>query len=1454
MRRRVLMIASGAVVGLVLVVVLGFMVLLATRPGHNALRKYGVRLLNESIDGTARIGRVSGTLWRGAEVEQVELLDTAGNAIIRVGRVKVGYGLRDLIRGRIILRNIELVRPTIVLEQLPDGAWNVQHLFRLRDTTESAPKPRMLVDLRGVTVTDGTIIVRRRPAPDSVITTRLLGVAMDLRRLRLSHPDSSAMLADVAALAARLDEPAVAVSRMAGTVELDGDSTRFDLDELGVGTGTRLALTGRVRWDGEHPAGVVEVRARSVRFADLRGVAPGLPRDGGGSVEGRVTLLAGGGAAIDVTSATVSDDRSRVRGSAALTLGARGHVTLSRANLTLAPLDLRSLEPWADTLPVRGTVHGRLEARGAGNQLRLAVDATFRDAAAPGSPSRVLVSGPVRLGGAAGIEALGVVIQRVEVPLATLQRFTSVAPGPGRVTVSGTLFGPWRDLRLEGATLALTDGITPPTVLRGAAAARFNSPAYLNVQLAIDTIAFAQLARFVPGVPLKGRGSGQLGLSGYVDSLDFNVYLHGEWGAAQARGTFERRDSVSFIDVAGTMDSLDLSRHVATLPPTRLAGRWALQLRLPRGDTAAGPTGTGHLALDTIRIAEVPFQAGGARVTLEPDRYAVDSLWLEREDFHALLTGAIGKEGAGPRQITFTVRADTVERLAPIVRWVRRQADSTVPDTVSVPQGGFRVSGRIIGTTAQVDLDASVESSQLRLDSAGVRGLNLIVVASPLAAVPRFDVLLRADSVWAGGLAYGRIRAAAAGTADTFAARAALRLGEDAEALAAVRVARDGPVTTARVDTMSLALPSRRWSLVRPFAVTLDPDSITIDTVDVRAETGGGRLLAAGTLPRAQPGDFSLSADSLLLPAIYALAGRDTVGIGGYLGLNLRITGPAAAPTMNVIAVLEDGRFDDYRMPLLQLVGRYEERRLTFKGGLWRDTVRVLNIGASLPVDLSLTSVPNRRLPGDYSITARADSVELAVLNQLTSVVEDPSGLLVANVEIRGAWGEPARVNGTVEVARGALTIPVIGARYSDIHARFALSDTVITIERARLTSGGTLDLGGRVVLRRGQDVLPLLQLTMRAERFEAMNMREFAGVTATGDLRLAGPTLGATLTGRATIDEGYLMFADLVEKRIVNLDDPEFRAIVDSTLAVSRELAPGAFTVFMDSLRIANLQVGMGSQVWLRSTEANIQLSGDFRVSKTVEDGIPRYRLDGTLEANRGTYRLSLGGVATKDFRVTRGTVRFFGAPDFNPEMDIAAEHTLRTAEGSNLVVRAIIQGTIQAPVLRLETDQQPPLSETEIVSYLMFGRPTFELYGGEGAQNEVGLVANVTSTLLGTAANTLQQSLVSELGLPIDYLTVRPGSSTFNQDILGSATVEAGKQLSSRTFLTLNAGLCEVRHGQSLTSLLGASIEYRLSRHWMIEASYEPIVSDCRNQRAQRPGTNYQVGFDLFWQSGIR
>ena len=98
-----------------------------------------------------------------------------------------------------------------------------------------------------------------------------------------------------------------------------------------------------------------------------------------------------------------------------------------------------------------------------------------------------------------------------------------------------------------------------------------------------------------------------------------------------------------------------------------------------------------------------------------------------------------------------------------------------------------------------------------------------------------------------------------------------------------------------------------------------------------------------------------------------------------------------------------------------------------------------------------------------------------------------------------------------------------------------------------------------------------------------------------------------------------------------------------------------------------------------------------------------------------------------------------------------------------------------------------------------------------------------------------------MSDLGIPLDYVEIRPGEP-------GSpwtgASFAAGWQLGQKTFFIVRASLCP----GAVTNRLGASLQFRISPEWRTEASVEP-VSGCT---APLPGSNSQrqVGGDLFWE----
>jgi hypothetical protein len=266
----------------------------------------------------------------------------------------------------------------------------------------------------------------------------------------------------------------------------------------------------------------------------------------------------------------------------------------------------------------------------------------------------------------------------------------------------------------------------------------------------------------------------------------------------------------------------------------------------------------------------------------------------------------------------------------------------------------------------------------------------------------------------------------------------------------------------------------------------------------------------------------------------------------------------------------------------------------------------------------------------------------------------------------------------------------------------------------------------------------------------------------------------------------------------------------------------------------IRDLQLSMGNSMWLRSNEANIQLAGRLTVNKVYRN----FLLTGNLQAPRGTYRLLVGPV-TREFVVTQGTVRYFGTPDLDAGLDIEARHVVHPVPTPDapeeVTVVAHIGGTLLVPRLTLRV-QGREMPQTDIISYLMFCQPSAEIASGnpgEASGRSALLSSTVSSIISGAISGELERTVVSDLGIPLDYVEIRPGDP-------GSpwtgASFAAGWQLGQKTFFIVRASLCT----GAVTNQLGASL-HRISPEWHRGERRAGGVQ----QRGQR---QRQVGGDLF------
>ena len=496
----------------------------------------------------------------------------------------------------------------------------------------------------------------------------------------------------------------------------------------------------------------------------------------------------------------------------------------------------------------------------------------------------------------------------------------------------------------------------------------------------------------------------------------------------------------------------------------------------------------------------------------------------------------------------------------------------------------------------------------------------------------------------------------------------------------------------------------------------------------------------------------------------------------------------------------------------------------------------------------------------------RTDGFSLALLELFGSGLSNIHGALTANVAVAGTSAHP-RFNGSIVVDSGAATVAPIGVRLDRLDANIALSGDTVFVRTLSATTTrerrGTLDVTGIVALTQYDD--PVFALNATARNFRAVDRRGLASldVSTTTPISLVGPYSGAHVTGAVRVDRGTVYIPELITKRLVDLNDPELIDVVDTTVASNRAILPTAPSEFTKNLRLDNVSINIGDDVWLRSAEANIKLGGSLNVTlgrSPVTGERSQLALDGQLNAVRGTYRLNVVPFVQPTFDVEQGTLRFFGTPDLDPALDITAINTVRrprqSLNGQDIRIRATIGGTLSAPSLTLASADNLPLSQSDLLSYLITGEPAFAL--DYTAAQYVTQFANVAVRSAGNIiSSAIPRSVfdVVELQTPALLASQAPGTAdnaTFYSNLLNTRAL-VGKQLNNNLFLNFSTGFCaeSFRNASSFQHNLGLRLEYRLSQSYTAQLGVEPGTTDLL---CSRPGslqtiqqTPPQLGIDF-------
>lgn len=986
-----------------------------------------------------------------------------------------------------------------------------------------------------------------------------------------------------------------------------------------------------------------------------------------------------------------------------------------------------------------------------------------------------------------------------------VEGFTGGLPYDG--TLVGRVTGTDGDIAFD-----LTANLNAPAVpapfatgLSGRFLVTADGVALQRLDVDLDRVPLAALRAVAPALPLDGPVTGRLSVTGMPTAAPLSVEMRLELGAGVAvmEGTVDLTGAEPRYDLTGRLLAIELTGLLAPeVPPVTLTAAFALRgagfdpatmaARIEVAGRFTGwqtsPTDTLHLAAD-VRGGELEIQQLFA--VLATAELTGSGRWR----FIQPQAGAVRYQVA-------------VTSLAPWGPYV-----PLVGDTVA--GGSIRGAGTLTGTLERMRLAGAIAAGDIAVGDWR---------AQSLAA--DYDLTVGGDLL---PVIVVEARAAALATPTTgeyTGATLALRLTPPAlevdvradradggilELVATGSIPETGPreilLRRARFE-----LDAGEWVLVRPAVIHWVGAEVVVDGLAFENATGDGRLLLDGRILPLAEMDARVELAAVPTGDIQRLLAQP-VRLEGLLWAEGTVRVEADAPLVVLEFRIEQGSVAD--VPVERIAGRasYRDAETQLDAVVMVDTVGQLEVHARLPSVLRLGDDPALELIDGLPLVGaiRAERFALAPLAALFPDVRDVTGVVDAEVNLGGTAEAPA-VEGSFSLSGGAMTVIAANQRYDEISGDVGFDGRRLLIRDLRARSDGWIVVGGQIVLERLDE--PVLDLHVLMDGFRPVGVEDQRDAALFGRVALAGPPTGLELTGEVRLDDGYVVI-------------PQFGGagadIIDITRpapVMGMPIEPAPDDGVYENLRIRDLRVTVGETAWFMADEARAQVSGVLTVNK-VGTSTP---ILGTLEGTRGRYTLVAGPIVRR-FDIVAAQVRFLGAPTPNPAIDITARRIVYDPGGRELAVDVRISGTLETPRLSLAGADAADIAESELLSFLLFGQPSFAL-GGQYLPGDVLLEQTFLGGFAELAAIELERGL-SGLGLDIFQIRLGPGPLAG----LGSPTVIMGRQLAADVFITVETGITALFGGsgaeQSVVSTWAARLDWAFDPRSRLRLAVEPVFA---------------------------
>ena len=607
--------------------------------------------------------------------------------------------------------------------------------------------------------------------------------------------------------------------------------------------------------------------------------------------------------------------------------------------------------------------------------------------------------------------------------------------------------------------------------------------------------------------------------------------------------------------------------------------------------------------------------------------------------------------------------------------------------------------------------------------------------------------------------------------------------------------------TDALLQDITFQLPNGTWRNPRPARFVLAGKNLTVENfqlqresqlVTIKGSTGwqGGQDLAV------QVSHFPL-AD--LRPYL-----KEAPAVTGELSLEMEVKGTAARPLIE--ATMSVAKFSLAGQPYAGLAGRgsYQGERLNVDLRLRQDDTHSLTVNGTLPVYLGWGGPRAPAVLGETNLWIHSDGLSPAFLNVLSKDIDNLQGSLTVDIRLRGPL-QSLTPTGTIQLQGGAARVRPLALTLTDIALQANVAPGAIQISRLIARSGaGKLDGNGQLAFK-GLDIAGIA-LALSAADFQIINTREYKAA-ASGKLFASGTPQNPYLEGAATLKGTLRPDLALLKRNGLAAQDPTIVVVrKERDLAVMKHKRKATIVAEENPLyhRLGlDVSVTIARDTWIYLDAGSIEATGQLTLSKQAAQDLI---ITGTIQGLRGSYTFQ-----GRRFQLEKAQLTFTGGNQINPGLDIVGRY-----RAPQYLIDLVLDGTMSKPTLSFRSD--PALDQSDILSVLLFGRPTAALTQSQ----QTALKGQAVKLAADFFAADLTQSVARRLGL--DILDFDVGDNQAQ----GQVGVGIGKYITQDVFVSTRQQFGNEQEQEY-------SVEYNIAPNWQIKSSTNPKGDS---------------GVDVFWR----